>query len=122
MVDSFNNRRHDIKAGWYEGQLYENNGLRHGHEITHHDDGTRYEGPYFRLFNGRLTSVRVSEEYGAWIVQCMGAVYPGLPAVDDTMMMAMMRPSAGLEVGHCIERTDVLREQKGRSVKRRRMT
>jgi hypothetical protein len=226
LVDSVNNnnhdRRHDIKAGWYEGQLHENTGLRHGHGITHHDDGTTYEGPYindnmngpngrytfgiqhklipdpiknyhagttehylrrvievihtgsfrsnvphgvgtttirtidyvptnvdairsieivydigvyvstrneavgegvrvvyrsaidpiehraainvdgqvlwekswFRLFNGQVTTVRVSEEYAAWIVQCMEAVYPGLPAVDDTMMMAMMRPSA----------------------------
>lgn len=216
-----NDRRHGVKAGWYTGQLDENAGLRHGHGVTHHDDGTTYEGPYindsmngpngrytfviqnklipdpiknyhagtiehylrrttevmhtgsfrsnaphgvgtttirtidyvptvdtvrsieivydigvhvstrndsvgegvrvvyrsaidpiehraavnadgqilwekswFRLFNGRVTSVRVSEEYAAWIVQCMETVYPGLPVVDDTMMMAMMRPSA----------------------------
>ena len=224
MVDSVNNtndHRHDVKAGWYEGQLDSSTGLRHGHGITHHDDGTTYEGPYindsmngpdgrytfgiqhklipdpiknyhagttehylrrttevmhtgsfrsnvphgvgsmiirtidyvptvdtvrsieivydigvhvstrneavgegvrvvyrsaidpiehraainadgqilwekswFRLFNGRLTTVRVSECYAAWIVQCMGTVYPGLPVLDDTMMMAMMRPSA----------------------------
>ena len=53
-----------------------------------------WEKSWFRLFNGRETSVRVSEEYAAWIVQCMGAVYPGIPCVDDTMMVAMMRPSA----------------------------
>ena len=36
-----------IKAGWYEGEVDEF-GNRHGMGITRNDDGTEYEGPYYR--------------------------------------------------------------------------
>lgn len=36
-----------IKAGWYEGEVDEF-GNRHGMGITRNDDGTEYEGPYYK--------------------------------------------------------------------------
>ncbi|KAL3817788.1 hypothetical protein ACHAXA_005821 [Cyclostephanos tholiformis] len=38
-----------------------------------------WEKSCYRLMHGRDVNLRVADEYAAWIVQCMGATFPGPP-------------------------------------------
>jgi len=67
-----------------------------------------WERSCYRLINGRDVGMKVADEYAAWIVQCMGADFPGPPPPlattsdedDPTRTMTMRGRRSGGWEGH----------------------
>ena len=70
----------------YDLCIHKNNAVGEGVRIIYSakNDGDRstLELTCFRLCNGNNTNVRVANDYAKWIVQCMGAQFPGPPLLS----------------------------------------